>query len=50
MLSAIGESPVSTLNNASLDVSLAQSILKETSVDIQSQFTLQHGINVSASP
>jgi len=38
MLSAIGESPVSTLNNASLvDVSLAQSILKETSVDIQSQ-------------
>ena len=37
-LSAIGESPVSTLNNASLvDVSLAQSILKETSVDIQSQ-------------
>ena len=38
MLSAIGESPVSTLNNASLvEVSLAQSILKETSVDIQSQ-------------
>lgn len=38
MLSAIGESPVSTLDNASLvDVSLAQSILKETSIDIQSQ-------------
>jgi hypothetical protein len=38
MLSAIGESPVSTLDNPSLvDVSLAQSILKETSIDIQSQ-------------
>jgi hypothetical protein len=38
MLSAIGESPVSSLNNPSLvDVSLAESILDETSVDIQSQ-------------
>ena len=38
MLSAIGESPVSSLNNPSLvDVSLAESILDETSVDIQTQ-------------
>ncbi len=37
MLSAIGESPVSSLNDPSLvDVSLAKSILDETSVDIQS--------------
>ena len=38
MLSAIGESPVSSLNNPSLvDVSLAESIIDETSVDIQTQ-------------
>jgi len=38
MLSAIGESPVSSLNDPSLvDVSLAQSILNETSIDIQAQ-------------
>ena len=38
MLSAIGESPVSSLNDPSLvDVSLAESILNETSIDIQSQ-------------
>jgi len=38
MLSAIGESPVSSLDDPSLvDVSLAESILNETSIDIQSQ-------------
>ena len=38
MLSAIGESPVSSLNTPSLvDVSLAESIIDETSVDIQTQ-------------
>ena len=37
MLSSIGEAPVSTLNDPTLvDVVLAQSILNETSVDVQS--------------
>ena len=38
MLSAIGESPVSSLDDPSLvDVSLALSILRETSIDIQAK-------------